>query len=358
MPRRTWRNAGADVPNTEDPMKAAVLEQVGKPMVFQNVPMPSVGRRDALIKVEACGVCHTDLHLAEGFFRPLGIDIFPIVPGHEAVGVIEEVGAEVTHLKRGDRVGACFFQTCGLCPHCLDGTETACRTLFDNPRMTGFSLNGGYAEYMTVPAEFLVAVPDQLSSADAAPMFCAGITMYGALRQARLRADQRVAILGVGGLGHLAIPIAKAMGAEVVAITSAGKESWATELGADLVIAKDGNIGQQLLAVGGADVILSTTIDPTDIGNAIQGLRMRGSLVLTGMTTEPVSLMPAAFAFAQHRVIGSVIGTRRQQAELLDLAVRHRIRPVTEVYPLREANAVHDRLREQKVRMRAVLQPS
>ena len=339
-------------------MKAAVLEQVGAPMSIQDIPTPSVGRRDALIKVAACGVCHTDLHLSEGFFRPFGIDVFPIVPGHEVVGVVEEVGADVTNVKRGDRVGASFFQTCGLCQHCLDGRETACHTLFAGPRMSGFSVNGGYAEFMATRAEFLMKLPDELEFTAAAPLFCGGITMYGGLKQAGLRADQRVAILGVGGLGHLGVAIAKAMGAEVVAITSAGKEAWAKELGADRVIARNGNIGQQLLEVGGADVVLSTTIDTADIANVLQGLRVRGSFVLTGMTVAPLSLMPAGFAFAQQRVIGSVIGTRREQAELLDLAVRHRIRPVTETYSLAEANAVHDRLRSQKVRMRAVLLPS
>lgn len=339
-------------------MKAAVLEQVGQPMVVKDIPMPTVGRRDALIKVAACGVCHTDLHLAEGFFRPLGIDMFPIVPGHEVVGVVEEVGADVTNLKRGDRVGAFFFHTCGLCPNCLDGHETACRTLFSSPKMSGFSLNGGYAEYMAAPAQSLVPLPDALSFTDAAPLFCGGITMYGGLRQAGLRADQRVAVLGVGGLGHLGVAIAKAMGAEVVAITSAGKESWAKELGADHVLVRNGNIGKQLQDIGGADVIITTTIDPADINSVMQGLRMRGSYVITGMTVDPFSLMPAGFAFAQQRVIGSVIGTRREQAELLDLAVRHRIRPVTETYRLNEANEVHDRLRNQKVRLRAVLLPS
>lgn len=339
-------------------MKAAVLEQVGEKMKIQDVPMPSVGPGDALVKVAACGVCHTDLHISEGFFRPLGIDVFPIIPGHEAVGVIEEVGAEVKHLKRGDRVGAFFFQTCGLCPGCLDGRETACESLFNHPRMSGFSLNGGYAEYLAAPAEFLVRLPNELEFTDAAPLFCGGITMYGALKQAGVRADQRVAILGIGGLGHMGVAIAKAMGAEVVAITSAGKESWAKELGADHVVTRDGNVGQQLLALGGADVIVSTTIDPADIGNVLQGLRMRGSYVVTGMTVEPLSVMPAGFAFAQQRVIGSIIGTRREQAELLDLAVRHRIRPVTETYPLAAANEAHERLRDQKVRMRAVLLPS
>lgn len=339
-------------------MKAAVLEQVGRPMAMKDVPEPVVGRRDALIKVAACGVCHTDLHLSDGFFRPLGIDVFPIIPGHEVVGVVEEVGADVRHVKRGDRVGASFFQTCGLCHNCLDGVETACHTLFSNPRLTGLSLNGGYAEYTVTPAEFLVPLPEELTFTEAAPLFCGGVTMYTALVRAGVRADHRVAILGIGGLGHLGVAIAKAMGAEVVAITSAGKESLARELGADHVVVRSGNVGQQLLDIGGTDVIVSTTIDSADISSVLQGLRMRGSYVLTGMTAEPLSLMPAGFAFAQQRVIGSVIGTRREQAELLDLAVRHRIRPLTESYALGQANEVHDRLRNQKVRLRAVLLPS
>lgn len=339
-------------------MKAAVQEQADKPLVMQDVPTPKPGRDEVLLKVEACGVCHTDLHLADGFFRPLGIDVFPIIPGHEVVGVVEEAGADVTHVRPGDRVGVYFFQTCGFCPHCLGGHETGCGTLFTAPKLSGFTINGGYADYMAVPARYLVPLPEALDFVDAAPLFCGGVTMYGGFKSAGLRPDQRVAVLGIGGLGHLGIQIAKAMGAEVVAITSEGKQDWARELGADHVIVRNGDAGQQLLELGGADVIITTSIEPRDISSMMQGLRIRGSYVITGMTADPISLMPAAFAFAQQRVIGSIIGTRRDQAELLDLAVRHGIRPVTEVYPLAEVNQVHDRLREQKVRLRAVLTPN
>lgn len=339
-------------------MRAAVQEQVDHPLVIKDLPTPRPGRRDAVLRVEACGVCHTDLHLADGFFRPLGIDVFPLVPGHEVVGTIEEVGADVSHVKRGDRVGAYFFWTCGLCPNCLGGTETGCATLLNGPRLHGFTVDGGYAEYMAIPAEHLVPLPEALDFVDAAPLFCGGITMYGGFKAAGLRSDQRVAVLGIGGLGHLGIQIANAMGAEVVAITSAGKEEWARDLGAHHVIARNGDVGQQLLELGGADVVLSTTVDPGDITAVMKGLRVRGSLVLTGMTADPLSIMPAAFAFTQQRIIGSIIGTRRDQKELLELAVRNDIRPVTEVYPLDQVNEVHQRLRDQKVRLRAVLKPS
>ena len=339
-------------------MRAAVQEKVDQPLVLKDVPSPKPGRRDAILKVEACGVCHTDLHLADGFFRPLGIDVFPIIPGHEVVGIVEEVGPDVTNVKRGDRVGAYFFWTCGLCQNCLAGAETACGTLLTGPKLHGFTTDGGYAEYFRIPAEHLLRLPDGLDFTDAAPLFCGGVTMYGGFKSAGLRPDQRVAILGIGGLGHLGIQIARAMGAEVVAITSAGTEEWARDLGAHQVITRNGDVGQQLLDIGGADVVLSTTVEPSDITNVMKGLRLRGSLVLVGMTSDPLSIMPAGFAFAQQRIIGSIIGTRRDQAELLDLAVRDDIRPVTEVYPLEKVNEVYDRLRQQKVRLRAVLKPS
>lgn len=338
-------------------MQAAIQEEVGQPLAVRDVPMPEIGPRDALMRVEACGVCHSDLHLGEGFFQPLGIDVFPIIPGHEVVGVVEEVGREVRHVKPGDRVGAYFFQSCGLCQECLGGQETACGTLFSGPKLNGYTVNGGYAEYMAAPAEYLIPLPDDLAFEAAAPLFCGGITVYGGLKQAGLRPDQRVAVLGIGGLGHIAVAVARAMGAEVIAVTSAGKEGLAWELGADRVITRNGDIGTQLREIGGADVILSTTIAPEDVANALKGLRIRGSLVLVGMTAEPFSLTPSVFAFSQQRVIGSVIGTRRQQAELLQLAARRGILPITESYPLERVNEAHERVRSRQVRLRAVLRP-
>lgn len=338
-------------------MKAAIQEAVGRPLQVREVPMPRIGPRDALLRVEACGICHSDLSLAEGFFQPLGLDVFPIIPGHEVAGVVEEVGPEVKHLKPGDRVGAYFFQPCGLCPGCRGGHETACDTLFAGPTLNGYTVDGGYAEYMATPAEYLVPLPDDLPFEAAAPLFCGGISVYGGLREAGVRADQRVAVLGMGGLGHMAVSIARAMGAEVIAVTSAGKEGLAWELGADHVVTRNGDVGAQLREMGGADVILSTTVDPEDVNRALQGLRVRGSLVLLGMTSEPFAIAPAVFAFSQQRVIGSIIGTRRQQAELLELAARRGIRPVVETYPLERVNEAHERVRNREVRLRAVLTP-
>lgn len=339
-------------------MKAAIQERVGQPLEIRDVPMPEVGPRDALLRVEACGVCHSDLDLTDGFFQPIGIEVFPIIPGHEVVGMVEEIGAEVRRIRPGDRVGAYFFQSCGHCAECMGGHETACETLFAGPKLHGFTMDGGYAEYFVTRAENLIPLPEELSFEAAAPMFCGGITVYGAFKQARLRPEQRVAVLGMGGLGHIAVAVASAMGAEVIAVTTAGKEEIARELGADRVIVRSGDVGEQLREIGGVDVVLSTTVNPEDVSHALQGLRIRGSMVLTGMTADPLAIVPAVFAFAQQRIIGSVIGTRRQQAELLDLAVRKRIRPLVESYPLERVNEVHDRLRTQQVRLRAVLTPS
>lgn len=339
-------------------MKAAIQEQVDRPLVLGDVPMPEVGPRDALLRVEACGVCHSDLHLADGFFQPLGIDVFPIIPGHEVVGVVEEVGAEVRSIRPGDRMGVYFFQYCGTCPECVGGHETACETLFNRPRLHGFTKDGGYAEYVVTRAENLIPIPDELSFDAAAPMFCGGITVYGGLKRAELRPDQRVAVLGIGGLGHLAVAVASAMGAEVIAVTSSGKEEVARQFGADRVIVRNGDVGAQLQEIGGVDVVLSTTVNPKDVSDALHGLRIRGSIVLAGMTEDPLTIVPAVFAFAQQKIIGSVIGTRREQAELLDLAARKRIRPLVESYPLEQVNEVHHRLRAQQVRLRAVLRPA
>lgn len=339
-------------------MKAAVLPAVDQPLEMREVAIPRVGAGDALLEVEACGVCHTDLHVAEGFFRPFGFEKFPIILGHEAVGRVAEVGEGVKHLKVGDRAGMYFLFSCGLCPSCLSGRETACFTLLTAPQLAGVNVDGGYAQYVRVPAEHLLAIPDALDSVNAAPFLCGGITMYGGLKAAGLRPHQRVAMLGIGGLGHLGIQIAKAMGAEVIAITSEGKQDNARAAGADEVITRDGDVGQQLMALGGADVIVSTTLDSGDINKVMQGLRPLGSYVITGMTMDPLTITPAPFALFQQRVIGSIIGTRAEIQELLNLAVRHNIRPQTEVYKLDEANRVHERLRKQQVRLRAVLTPS
>lgn len=338
-------------------MQAVVLEKPEGALTLKQVPDPEISSREVLVEVQACGVCHTDVHLREGFFRPLGIDVFPIIPGHEITGTIREVGRDVSHLKPGDRVGVYFFYSCGTCRACLSGVDQACATLFTGSLpAAGLTVNGGYAQLVKAPAGAVLKLPDALDFVAAAPLFCGGLTVYGAMKNAGVKPSHRVAILGIGGLGHLAIPIARAMGAEVVAITgSKDKAAMAEGLGAHTVIVAKEEVGAQLLESGGADAIISTSIDPATIGEVMQGLRPRGSYVITGMTMEPVSVTPAAFAFAQQRVIGSIIGSRRDMAELLDLAVRHRIAPLTETHPVQDVNKVHARLSRNEVRMRAVL---
>ena len=210
-------------------------------MVIKDVPTPSIGEGDVLIRVHACGVCHSDLHIAEGMLGVLGLDPFPLIMGHEIVGTVEETGAEVDHLKPGERVGVYWSFGCGRCPYCLSGKEQICITNIASPQMAGVTLDGGYAEYVKVRADYAVPLPEEVDYVDAAPFLCAGLTMYGGFKNADLRPGQRAAVLGIGGLGHMAIQIARAMGAEVIAITSTeAKQDLAKQLGAHHTIQASG----------------------------------------------------------------------------------------------------------------------
>lgn len=338
-------------------MKAAVLQSPQQPLVIQDVEIPTLEPHDVLIRIRACGVCHTDLHLADGMFKAMGSDPFPLVPGHEIAGVVEELGTAVTHLQPGDRVGAYWWLTCGRCRNCISGEEEACEETLARLQAIGLTRDGGYAEFVKVPASRVVLLPPEIELADAAPFFCAGLTAYGGFKNARLQAAQRVAVLGVGGLGHMALQIARAMGAEVIAITSTeAKRDLATQLGAHHVVTGgSGEIGAKLLELGGADVVLSTTLDFQSIRDVLRGVRPLGTLVLTGLTGGRLPLDPRSFILAQQRIVGSNIGSRRDLQELLELAARSNIRPMTETYPLDEVNQVFERLQNNQVRFRAVL---
>ena len=339
-------------------MKAAVMEGKLRPLVIRDVPVPSIGARDVLVRVKGVGVCHSDVHHVDGTAGETSIGRFPHILGHEITGVVERVGEHVTHLGSGDRVGVSHIFSCGRCGNCLAGEDEVCVSQYAQPQIGGVSIDGGYAEYMKVPAEFALPLPPELDFAAAAPMFCAGLTVYAGFKNAHLRAGQRAAVLGVGGLGHLAIPIAKAMEAEVIAITSSeSKVELSRKLGATQVISGSEDIGQKLHDAGGADVVLSTTIDPKAIGEVMGGLSPNGALVLTGLTLEPLPLVPEKLIHYQHRILASRAGSRLDLHELLRLVVQNNIRPMTEIYPLDEANAAHERVRTNKVRFRAVLTP-
>lgn len=340
-------------------MKAAVQERAQSPLVLQDLPTPAVGPREALVRVRACGVCHTDLHLAEGLFKTFGYDPFPLVPGHEIAGVVEDVGPEVTHLRPGDRVTVYWWHSCGRCRCCLAGEEESCLEGLIKMQATGLTRNGGYAEYVSVPAEGLVPLPAEIEFADAAPFSCAGLTVYAGLKNAGLRPGQRAAMLGIGGLGHLGLQIARAMGAEVIALTSSeSKQEIARQLGAHHVLPATGReFGKRLRELGGADVVVSTTMDFQTIRDVMDGLMPQGTLILASLTAGRLPIDPRSFILAQQRVMGTFLGSRLELQELLKLAVLHGIHPVLEKYPLEQVNEVHQRLRENKVQFRAVLEP-
>ncbi len=340
-------------------MKAAVQERPQAPLVLKDLPAPAVGPREALVRVRACGVCHTDLHLAEGLFKTFGYDPFPLVPGHEIAGIVEDVGREVAHLQPGDRVTVYWWHTCGHCRCCLAGQEESCLEGLAKMQATGLTRNGGYAEYVSVPADCLVPLPAEIEFADAAPFSCAGLTVYAGLKNAGLRPGQRAAMLGIGGLGHLGLQIARAMGAEVIALTSSeSKQEIARQLGAHHVLPATGReFGKRLRELGGADVAVSTTMDFQAIRDVMDGLAPQGTLVLASLTAGRLPIDPRSFILAQQRVMGTFLGSRLELQELLRLAVLHRIRPVLEKYPLEQVNEVHQRLRDNQVQFRAVLEP-
>ena len=341
-------------------MKAAVQEKAKQPMVIKDVPHPSPGSGEVLVKVQAAGVCHTDLHLAEGFFAPFGFDPYPLVMGHEIAGVVEQVGPDVSAINPGDRVGVHFILPCGHCPYCQMDEEESCLEYLTSFAGVGWTINGGYAEYVKVPADRIIPLPQGLDFVEAASLFCAGLTPYAGFKNAGLQSGQRAAVLGIGGLGHLAIPIAKAIGAEVIAITSTeDKVEPAKQLGADAVISGAGaESGKKLMEMGGANVILSTTISPQAIAPTMAGLLPQGALVLTGATMEPLPVVPMMLMVPQQRIIGSLVGSRQEQGELLQMAVEHNIRPLTETFSLEEVNKAHDKLRTNQVRFRAILTPN
>lgn len=337
-------------------MKAAVLEQTRRPVVIKDVPDPHVGPCEVLVRIHACGVCHSDLHLADGSLAPLGLGIPPLILGHEVAGTVMEVGSEVTRHKPGDRVGVFYNYACGHCRYCLAGQEEVCPEI----RRAGFlgSIPGGYADYLVVREANLLQLPPALDFVDAAPLFCAGLTVYAALKNAGLRPGQRAAVLGIGGLGHLGLIIARAMGAEVVALTSTEKKAdLAGQLGAHHVVTGE-NLGQRLRDMGGADVILSTTIDTPAIIDALSGLGQLGTLVLSGLTMEPLPIVPTPLIAQQQRVLGSAVGSRADMRELLQFAVSHNIRPRTQTYALDEANTALEHLTANQVRFRGVLTPA
>lgn len=336
-------------------MKAAVCESFGKPLVLADVPRPSIGPDDVLIRVKGCGVCHSDLHLVDGDWAAWGTPL-PIIPGHEVAGIVEEAGAAVSGLSPGDPVGVPWMQhACGRCAPCRAGAEMLCAA----QKSTGVTVDGGYAEWMRAPAAFTHKIPAELDPVDSAPLLCAGITVFAPLRRAGNLAGRTVAVAGIGGLGHLGVRMARAMGARVVAVLRGeGKAALARELGAHEVIdAGRERIGKRLAKMGGADLILLTAISARLFEECIPGLGPNGTLVVLAAIAEPARVVPAALQTGQKRVTGSLIGTRDDMDAMLRFCADHGIASMVERHPLDRVNDVLERLRKGEVRLRAVLTP-
>jgi len=336
-------------------VKAAVCEAFGRPLVLSEIPAPSPGPAELLIRVSACGVCHSDLHLIDGEWRQWGTNP-PFVPGHEVTGVVVEAGPGAKGFAPGDRVGVPWMQfACGECAPCRSGAEMLC----SSQRGTGVTVDGGYAEFVKAPAAFVHRIPAPLDLVDSAPLLCAGVTVFAPLRRAGEIAGKIVAVAGIGGLGHLAVRMASAMGAQVVAVLEEEERAdLVRRMGArEIIFSRTEKVGRRLSSMGGADLILLTAPSARLFEQCVPGLGVNGTLVVLATIAESASIVPAALLQRQGTVRGSVTGTRDDMDAMLGFAAEHGVAPVVERHPLKSVNEVVERLRAGKVLFRAVLVP-
>ena len=336
-------------------MHTAVVEQFGKPLALREAEVPSPAAGEILVKTEACGVCHTDLHAARGDWpvKPT----LPFIPGHEGIGRVVALGAGVKNIKEGDRVGVPWlYSACGHCEACLAGWETVCPAA----QFGGYTRNGGFAEYILADPSYVARIPAGLTATAAAPIICAGITSYKGIKQTAARPGEWLAISGIGGLGHLAVQYAKAMGLQVCAIDiDERKLEHATRLGADVVV--DARAGNCIAAVktatgGGAHGVLVTATSLDAFKQAVGITRPRGTCVLVGLPPGefPVPLFDVVASCITIR--GSFVGTRQDMAESLAFAADGKVKADIELQPLSAINTVFDRLSHGDVPSRVVLE--
>ena len=333
-------------------MKAMRLLCCGEPLGLVELAHPEPAPDEVRVKIAACGVCHSDLHIADGEMKCA----VPRTLGHEIAGTVEAIGANVTVLRIGDRVGVPWVSwTCGTCEWCTSGCEQLC----PQQKITGFTVDGGYAESVVVAASHAARLPDAVSFAQAAPLMCAGLTVYKALKSAQLAAGQRLAVYGVGGLGHLAIQLGRHFGAEVAAVDIADdKLALARDLGAAHTInAAVEAADKALRKLGGVHVALVTPASVAAYESAFRSLRPRGVVVGVGMPAAAVPVNLVAMATKEARLITSTVGTRADLAELLALAAQGKVVCRVEPRALTEANAALDDLRAGRVLGRIVLVP-
>jgi propanol-preferring alcohol dehydrogenase len=336
-------------------MKAAVLHEFKKPLTIEEVDRPKLRDDDVLIEVEACGVCHSDLHVADGDWTLLaGIVKKPVILGHEIAGRIVERGAAVDSLQIGDRVGVPWiYWTCGECEFCREGNENLCI----KQKITGVTVDGGFAEFVKAPASHALKIPENLSFVEAAPLFCAGVTVYRAIKRARITRGQRLAVFGVGGLGHIAVQIGRALGAEITAIDiSDEKLALAKSLGASNTLnAASTDVVKALRGKGGVHVALVASAAKAAYDQAFYCVRPTGTLLAVGLPAADICFSPIMMAAGEVRIQASAVGTRQDLREILAMAAAGEVRCLTATRPLAQANQVLDELRHGRVSGRIVL---
>jgi propanol-preferring alcohol dehydrogenase len=335
-------------------MQAAFVEQFGHPLVLREVPVPAPGPGQMLVKTEACGVCHTDLHAANGDWpvKPA----LPFIPGHEGIGIVVALGAGVTAVKEGDRVGVPWlYSACGHCEYCLAGHEPVC----PEAQFGGYSKNGGYAGFIVADPNYVAHIPAQLAARDAAPLICAGVTSYKGIKETQAKPGEWIVVSGIGGLGHLAVQYAKAMGLHVCAVDiDPGKLAHATRLGADATV--DARVPDAVDAVikatnGGAHGVLITAPSLPAFRQGVGMTRKFGTCVLVGL---PAGEFPTPLFDVVANCItirGSFVGSRLDMAEALAFAVDGKVKADIELQRLAEINSVFARLKKGEVPARVVL---
>lgn len=334
-------------------MKAAVVRDFGQPLHIEERPVKRPGQNQVLVKVMACGVCHTDLHAIQGDWpvKPK----MPLIPGHEGVGYVVAVGPNVHNIKEGDAVGVPWlYSACGGCEYCITGWETLCH----DQQNGGYNVDGSFAEYVIADARYVGLLPDGVNFMEFAPILCAGVTVYKGLKETETKPGEWVAISGIGGLGHVAVQYAKAMGMNVAAIDiSDQKLDLAQRLGADIIInAKNINPGEYLKKeVGGMHGALITAVSPIAFKQGLETLRRKGTMALNGLPPGNFDLSIFDIVLNRITIRGSIVGTRKDLQEAIQFAVDGKVKANITTAPLEQVNEVFEDMKQGQIDGRVVL---
>ncbi len=336
-------------------MKAAVVTEFHKPLEIKQMPIPTPGPEDVLVKMMVTGVCHTDLHAVHGDW-PVKPQL-PRIPGHEGIGEVVALGNNVKNLKLGDIVGIPWLHTaCGYCEYCITGRETLC----ESQQNSGYSVDGSFGEYALMDARYTIVVPSEVDPIVAAPLFCAGVTTYKALKVSGVKPGEWVSIVGVGGLGHVAIQYAKAMGMKVIGVVPPNDPSGklAKECGADLVYDGPGDQAGEWIkerTQGGVQGVIVTAVAKAPFSQALKSIKRGGKVVPVGLPPESMEISIFDTVLNGHEIAGSIVGTRKDLIETLDFARNGQIKPVITVKKLEEINEIFDDMLAGKINGRVVI---